>query len=318
MTVARSHFVSPEAGGCYHCIQRCVRRAFLCGEDHYSGRSFEHRKAWIEDRLRHLSHCFAIAVHAYAVMSNHLHIVVQFDPAHARSWSDEEVATRWVRLFPPPDYDDALGEIRRQHLLANPARLDVVRARLGDLSWFMRCLAEPIARRANREDGCKGRFWEGRFKCQVLCDERALLAAMAYVDLNPIRAGLAERLDDPVHTSGYERIVASRKLPEVLAEPLRPIMGMSISASSLSSADYLQLLDWTGRELAPGRRSKISERAPAVLSQVDRSAFRWVMRVRGYGGGWGRVAGSAQDLVAWAERLGQRWLRGIRLASLLT
>src|SRR3546814_12925107 len=87
-------------------------------------------------------------------------------------------------------------------LLANPERLAVLRSRLSDLSWFMRSLSEPIARRANAEDHCKGRFWEGRFKCQALLDESAVLAALAYVDLNPVREALCQTLEDSAHAMG--------------------------------------------------------------------------------------------------------------------
>lgn len=317
MTIARSHLIAPGAEGHYHCVQRCVRRAFLCGEDSYTGRSFAHRKAWIEDRLRLLSECFAIAIHAFAIMSNHLHLVMQVNPATVSRWSDDEVATRWIRLFPASGDDDVSIKLKHEQLLANPERLAVVRNRLGDLSWFMRCLAEPIARRANREDDCKGRFWEGRFKCQILCDERAVLAAMAYVDLNPVRSGVVEQLDEATHTSVYKRILIAGEAPETLNEPLGPVMGTPLSALSLSTADYLQILDWTGRVLAPGKHGRIAACAPAVLTRIDGSSSRWTLRVRGYGSGWCRAVGSVRDLAAWAEKLGQRWLKGRRLALLL-
>lgn len=314
MTIARSQLVKPGSDGCYHCVQRCVRRAFLCGIDGYTGRSFEHRKDWLVERLHLLGSCFAIAVHAYAVMSNHLHVVVQLTPASAAAWSDEDVANRWLRLFPSGDAETTVLESKRHSLLADPGRLGVIRSRLGDLSWFMRCLAEPIARRANSEDGCKGRFWEGRYKCQLLCDERALIAAMAYVDLNPIRAGLSDRLEPSTRTSACERIAASQPAPELLSQPLQPVIGMLPNPLNLSTADYLQILDWTGRVLVPGKCGVIAAHAPAVLSTIDRTPERWALRVRGYGSGWMRVAGSAQDLIACAERLGQRWLKGIRFA----
>jgi REP element-mobilizing transposase RayT len=317
MTRPRSHIATPDHAGTYHCVQRCVRRAFLCGIDEYSGRNFEHRKDWIEQRILQVAESFAVAIHAYAVMSNHLHLVVCIDPGVAAAWSDDEVAARWVHVFPPREDSEGAIEHKRLRLLDDPVRLSVIRRRLGSLSWLMRCLVEPIARRANREDGCKGRFWEGRYKCQALCDERALLAAMTYVDLNPIRAGITEKLDTSMHTSAVARMAAARSDPTMLTRPLSPIAGDLRPPLSLTIADYLQLLDWTGRTLAPGKRGRIAKDAPAVLSVIDRDAGRWVHRVEAFGSGWARAAGSAQDLIALAERLGQRWLKGIRLAARL-
>jgi REP element-mobilizing transposase RayT len=314
MTRPRSHIAPPDRAGTYHCVQRCVRRAFLCGVDDYSGRNFEHRKTWVEERMLHVADCFAVAIHAYAVMSNHLHLVIGIDPGAAAAWSDDEVAARWGRLFPPREDSEEAVHAKHQRLLDDPARLSVIRRRLGSLSWFMRCLVEPIARRANREDGCKGRFWEGRYKCQALCDDRALLAAMAYVDLNPIRAGVVRKLEASKHTSAVARIAAARSEPTTLTRPLGPIAGNLRPQLALTTADYLQLLDWTGRSLAPGKRGKIAKGTPAVLSVIDRDAERWMNRVEAFGSGWARAAGSAQDLIALAKRLGQRWMKGIRLA----
>jgi REP element-mobilizing transposase RayT len=316
MATPRSHLIAPGSSGYYHCVQRCVRRAFLCGEDRQTGHSFEHRKGWIEQRLHLLAECFAIAVHAYAVMSNHVHVVMEVTPDIVEAWTDEEVATRWLRVFPPSSDDPGAAALKREQLLADTSRLCVIRARLCDLSWFMRCLAEPVARRANREDGCKGRFWEGRFKSQLLCDERSLLAAMAYVDLNPIRAGLAEGLESSAHTGASERIARARSTPTLLQESLQPIAGASPNVLSINSADYLQLLDWTGRGLVAGKRGKIDADAPAILSMIDRPD-RWVLRVAGYGSEWARVVGTVHDLVDKADQIGQRWLKGLRLARQL-
>jgi REP element-mobilizing transposase RayT len=317
MTRPRSHIAPPDAAGAYHCVQRCVRRAFLCGVDRYTGQDFEHRKAWAESRIRLVGECFAVAIEAYAVMSNHLHLVLRIDPGVAAAWGDDEIAARWVKLFPPREEGYAAVEHKRQRLLSDPERIDILRRRLASLSWLMRCLVEPIARRANREDSCKGRFWEGRYKCQALCDERALLAAMAYVDLNPIRAGIAETLEDSAYTSIVERIAATVRNPSCLSQPLGPITGSLRPTLALTTADYLQVLDWTGRQLVPGKRGRIASATPAILTVIDRDAKRWAMRVGAFGSGWHRAAGSAQDLIALAERLGQRWVKGVRLASKL-
>jgi REP element-mobilizing transposase RayT len=318
MTRPRSHIVPPDLAGTYHCVQRCVRRAFLCGRDEYSGQSYEHRKAWIETRIRLVAECFAVEIHAYAIMSNHLHLVLGIDLPAVSAWGDEDVAARWVRLFPPRENSEAAVEQKRMRLLSDPPRLDLIRQRLGSLSWLMRCLVEPIARRANREDGCKGRFWEGRYKCQALCDARSVLAAMAYVDLNPIRAGMTDQLHTSAHTSAAARIKTAQANPQSLTRPMRPVVGGLRTSFDLSTADYLQLLDWTSRAYARDKRGRIPEDAPAIVAAIDRDARRWATRVAAFGGGWARAAGSARDLLALAERLGQRWLKGIRLAIRLS
>ena len=94
MTSARRQIVDPAAAGHYHCVARCVRRAFLCGQDAYSGRDFAHRKAWVEARLMELSQWFSVGLYAYAVMSNHLHVVLHVDPSVALACSPEEIAAQ--------------------------------------------------------------------------------------------------------------------------------------------------------------------------------------------------------------------------------
>ncbi len=211
MTQPRSTLVSLQDTSWFHCVNRCVRRAFLCGEDHFSGKNFEHRRGWIATRIKQLSEIFAIDVAAYAVMSNHYHVVVRIDLARASGWSVDAVLHRWTTLFSgPPLVARYLSEARAEMLEAEIARVEELaetyRERLHDLSWFMRTLNEYIARLANAEDGVKGRFWEGRFKSQALLDEKALLAAMAYVDLNPVRAGLADTPKASDYTSIQERV----------------------------------------------------------------------------------------------------------------
>jgi REP element-mobilizing transposase RayT len=193
-------------------VNRCVRRAFLCGDDAFSGQNFEHRRAWVENRIRELASVFAIDVAAYAVMSNHYHVVVRVDADCAGRWSVDEVLRRWTQLFSGPllvqRYLDASQ--RSQMGEAEIAKVgefaELYRERLFDVSWYMRVLNESIARQANAEDGVKGRFWEGRFKSQALLDEQALLAVMAYVDLNPVRAGMSASLEDGAHTSIAARL----------------------------------------------------------------------------------------------------------------
>ena len=161
MTQPRSQLVDPTQAGTFHCVNRCVRRSWLCGLDKYLGKSFEHRRSWVEARILELGDIFACGVHAWAVMSNHLHIVVHMSPATANSWSPEEVATRWLRLYPARNLE--LSAQKMAAILESPELIAEYRSRLTNLSWLMKSLSEPIARKANAEDKVTGRFWEGRF-----------------------------------------------------------------------------------------------------------------------------------------------------------
>jgi REP element-mobilizing transposase RayT len=295
-------------------MSRCVRRAFLCGEDSYTGHSYEHRKAWVEERLLALAECFAVGVYAYAVMSNHVHVVLHVDPQAALGWSNEEVAKRWVRLFPVCEcdvVDESLCQEKAQRLQSDPERMAELRRRLGSVSWFMRCLNEPIARRANREDGCTGRFWEGRFKCQALLDEQAVLACMTYVDLNPIRAGMASDLAASDHTSVNRRLKSAEVETKQLKEPMCPLIGIAPRHElSIRTIDYLELVDWSGRVVREDKRGVIAATAPPVLSRFGVSAREWQTQMLGIESRYWRAVGTAESLIEKARVLGQRWLKG--------
>lgn len=207
----RSEVFDSSEVGIYHCIQRAVRQSWLCGYKPGQAQSYEHRRMWVENRLAELASIFAIDCLAYAIMSNHLHIVVRNRPDILETWSDERVARQYWRLSRSMyhghrDLEQPTDDQLRP--LLEPKRNQELRRRLGDISWFMRYLAEPIARRANKEDGCTGRFWEGRFRCQKLVDETAVLACSAYVDLNPIRAGMNQTPEESRFTSIHARIVS--------------------------------------------------------------------------------------------------------------
>ncbi|HBJ38364.1 MAG TPA: hypothetical protein DDZ51_27150, partial [Planctomycetaceae bacterium] len=156
-------FVAAEIG-IVHAVQRCVRRAFLAGVDDKTGKDFSFRREWIRRRMEALASVFGIDVLTYAVMSNHLHLILRNRPDVVAAWSDQEVAIRWLRVFPGRRLEEHLAEPTEndvQMLVNQPERLALVRQRLSDISWFMRALSEPIARMANRQDECTGRFWEG-------------------------------------------------------------------------------------------------------------------------------------------------------------
>ena len=254
MTRARYTQVSLDSTSYYHCICRCVRRAFLCGKDHYSGQEYEHRRQWVVDRLAVLAEVFAIDLCAYAVMSNHYHLVVRINQQQALGWSDREVAERWMQLFSGPLIVKRWlkGETKDAEDLKAQEIVDTWRERLHDLGWFMKCLNEHLARKANEEDCCKGRFWGSRYKCQALLDEKAVLQCMAYVDLNPVRAGMADTPENADYTSIKQR---SEKIQSGKSMNVPALLPM-VDAENTETADhdtvcrfrlmdYLELVDST-------------------------------------------------------------------------
>ena len=292
-----------------------MRRAFLCGEDVYTCRSFEHRRQWVEDRLRDLGEIFAVSIWGFAVMSNHQHVVVQTLPEVAAVWSDLEVAERWVRLFPRPGQTP---ELRAAVLTGHAERIAMLRARLADLSWFMRALSEPIARRANKEDVCKGRFWEGRFKCQALLDDTAVIAAMAYVDLNPVRAGMCETLEDSHHTSARQRITEIEAEPASATRALAPVLGIrGLSVLRMSQAQYLGLVDCAGRQIRADKRGAIAGPPAALVARPGVRSTQWAQQIMAVGSGFGRAVGEVDSLIEKAKAMGQCWLRGVGTARAL-
>ena len=316
MTYPRSQLVEPNAPGVYHCVSRCVRRAFLCGKDPLTGRDYEPRRQWIETRLLELAGIFAIGLYGYAVMHNHVHAVLAVNPSTAKRWSDATVAERWMALFPIRNAE--IAEQRRRTILSDPELLAKYRTRLTSVSWFMRCLAEPIARRANREDDVTGRFWEGRFKCQALLDDTAILATLTYVDLNPIRAQIAPDLKTSRHTSIARRLAAASRMPKSLRLPLAPIAGpRSPLVPSLSERDYVEIADYTGRQWHPTKNGRIAGTAPAALRRLDLDGADWTLQVRGIGSGYWRAIGAVDRLLEKARAMNQQWLCGIGFARQL-
>ena len=316
MTQARATIFLAGQHGLYHCTNRCVRRAWLCGIDPDTKQNYEHRKTRVEARIQQLGAIFAVGIYGYAVMSNHLHVVLSVEASAAEKWSKEEVVERWLQLYPART-PEQMNE-KRVGLLGNPDAIVRCRNRLMDLSWFMRGLDEFVARQANAEDGKTGRFWQGRFKCQSLTDERALAAAMAYVDLNPIRAGIADTLEDSEHTSVALRLDALRKHPEQAEKPLQPIVGIGVfQRLSMSNRQYIDLVDFTGRQVRPGKRGSISESEPSPLRRLGLGARHWTGQVQGIGSGYWRIVGSVETLIERAQAARQSWMKGVGFARRL-
>ena len=316
MPQPRNRLVSLNDTPYYHCISRCVRRAFLCGKDPITGFKFEHRRQWIVDRIKLLCTIFAVDLCAYAIMSNHYHIVVRINAEASASWSDREIAERWIKLFSGTASvrrylaDGSLSEIEQDKVTKLIA---VWRIRLHDLSWFMRCLNEPIARLANKEDQCTGRFWEGRFKSQALLDDRAVLACMSYVDLNPIRAMKARTPEQSEFTSIKERI----QHPDTTN--LLPFSGHPNDVKGLpfNMRDYLELVDWAGREIMYGKSGNLPESQPPILAHLGMESAQ-VLDYLKQSGGYSPVAvGTIAQLKYFARSVGKKFIKGLDLARAL-
>ena len=325
--------------GVYHCINRCVRQAYLCGRDSVSGNDYSHRKSWIQRRLEFLAGQVAIDVVGFSVLSNHFHVILRNRPDVVDSWKDSEVARRWWNLFPErrnPDRSPATPNRAEMKTLGRKIRS--LRQRLSSISWLMRCLAEPVARWANKEDECKGRFWEGRFKSQRLLDEASILACAIYVDLNPIRAGIATTPEASRFTSAYERIQirqrrarGRRRAPGTVVgkEWLSPVelerreQWLTSRSShratdrgflSLTEDQYLQLLDWTGRQTRADKRGAIPAELAPILERLLVSNSCWVDLETGFGRWFRQTVGRPPSMEAESQRRGCRWLQGISRA----
>ena len=311
MTVSRSQQIDLESTPYYHCMSRCVRRAYLCGEDRVRGESYEHRKGWIEWRMKYLSGIYGIQICAYAVMSNHYHMVLFVDKVRVLGWSEEEVLGRWRRMYP--------GDGKKIDLISKAGgditeRISVIRERLSSISWFMRGMNEWIARESNREDGCEGRFWEKRFKSQALLDEGAILSAMAYVDLNPIRAGEAQTPELSDYTSIQERIEG---LNDSQPEGLMPFQeeGREGAQISFKLSDYLTLVDQTGRSIRGDKKGYIASDLEPLLERLQLQPKGWLQLIQSFEKEFAYVVGSQASIRSFSQKQARRAPKGFTFSK---
>ena len=318
MTIARAKIITTDEG-IYHCISRCVRRAYLCGEDFVSGRSYDHRKKWILARLKHLTEIFSIEVIGYALMSTHSHKMLRTRPDLQRAWDGREIVERWFKLYPKRRLTEVEREEMIESLVRDKRTVEKYRLRLGSVSWFMKSLNEYIARMANREDECTGRFWEGRFKSQKLCSEAAILSCAVYVDLNPIRAKVASTPESSEFTSAFERIKEYRRSPTKESTLwLTPICSTSTRRGFLdiSLPEYLSILDSTGRQIKGDKRGAISEELEPILKRIGVNPNYWIQTARYFRSWFANFAGDRYALLKAASAAKQSWCKGVRAAEL--
>ena len=351
MTRAREQLIHLESTPFYHCYVRCVRRAFLCGDDKVAGVNYDHRRAWLVSRLKFLSYVYAIDICAYAVMSNHYHVVLHADKERANEWDWSEVVERWTQLYHAPllvkRWQINTETLSKAELEKVEEIIEEWRKRLYDIGWFMRCVNEKIARMANEEDNVKGRFWEGRFKSQALLDEGALLSCMAYVDLNPIRAGMAESLEDSDFTSIQERLYnfakrrkqktaennvfikkmdakldptkapKNKKIPKARLMRFDGSSHTSIqNALPITREDYFILVEATGRIVRADKRGAIPPEINKLVSRYGIKPDKWLKQVRNFDRCFSYCAGGSDAILDFAQVFNRKWAKGCgRLAA---
>ena len=326
----RSEVFDPTEVGIYHCTNRCVRRCFLCGVDPLTRKNYDHRKDWIQDRLEFLAALFGIDVLGFSVLGNHFHVLLRNRPDVVETWSDEEVARRWLLLCPVRKNADGTpaepNALELATITNDSEKLDEIRSRLSHVSWFMKMLDERIAKRANTEDGVTGHFWQGRFGMRRICDDAALLACLIYVDLNLIRAGLAETPEDSQYTSAKLRIdsllgitppcgwLAPLELDE--SQPPGPMPSRLSTRCSdkgvlpISVRDYLAVLDSTGRQIAPGKSGGcISAEAEPILVRLGLDSSQWMRLVTEFESLFCRFVGRRDTLSRYAREKGRCWFQ---------
>jgi len=304
MTTARKQLISINDTPYYHIVTRCVRRAFLAGYDKSTKISFEHRRQWIVDRIMTLADIFSIDICSYAVMSNHYHIVLKVNGN--KLWTMDYTLKTWNRLYSLPYLCERFqsGEITTNAELRQVKKMvKKYRKRLMNISWFMKCLNEYIAIKANTEDNCKGHFWEARFKSQALLDERALLTCMAYVDLNPIRAAMAKTPETSEYTSVQERI--NNKETKLL--------GFTDKDIPYYLTDYIALVDFTGKCIHPNKRGYIDNDLPEILKRLEIHPDTWLDEINQFKTDGITAIGTVSQLIAFCKSVKKKFNIGFQI-----
>ena len=323
--LSRAEMFDPSEVAILHICARVVRRCFLFGIDPFTGKNHDHRKVWIEEQLKLLAANFGIDLLAMAILSNHFHLILRSRPDVVATWDDTEVARRWLMLCPKRKKQDRSpeepNEFELNSIRNDPDMLATIRTRLSDVSWWMRLLCQNIGTRANQEDEQVGKFFQGRFRAVRILDEETLLACAAYVDLNPIRAAMAETLEASDYTSVQRRIqslqqastsatnigttVDSFLSPLTIDEKNDPIGACANQSRercsdkgflSMSIEDYLELLDASARQVRSDKAGFTPSEVPPIFARLKLDPDYWKLQIKDFGRLFANVAGKPKDV----------------------
>ncbi len=326
----RGDLIDPREVQIVHAISRSTRACWLFGDDPHSGKNYDHRKEWIVGLIKRFAANFGIDVLSYSVLSNHHHQMLRSRPDVVETWSDTEVARRWLMICPvrkDPDGNPANPSKSELDGIRNrPKRLEEIRLRLSDVSWWMRLLNQRVAQRANKEDEAKGRFFEDRFDARPLIDEESVLACSVYVDLNWIRACMAETIELSDFTSAQQRVKSVQEaIPQSSDDPvvLRPQRSDAFLAPvdlrestskpgpmpsrgvcrcsdkgflAMNCGEYLELLDWSARQAARGKKGKTPDGLPPILRRLGIDAPVWIELMRNFEDLFTTIAGIPENI----------------------
>ena len=333
--LARAEVFDPGEVAILHICARIVRRCFLFGIDPFTGKNHDHRKIWIEDQLKLLATHLGIDLLSFAILSNHFHLILRSRPDVVETWDDSEVARRWLMLCPNRKKEDRSpeepNEFELNSIRNDPEKLATIRTRLSDVSWWMRLLCQNIGTRANQEDKQVGKFFQGRFLAIRILDEESLLACAAYVDLNPIRAAMAETLESSDYTSVQRRIQSLQQTgPSTTIERttgasfLSPLtidekndsIGACANPSgvrcsdkgflSMSIEDYLELLDASARIVRADKTGHTPAEVAPIFERLKLDPEYWTLQIKDFGRLFSNVAGKPTNVYEMRSLISKR------------
>jgi REP element-mobilizing transposase RayT len=337
----RTEIANAEVINTLHITQRCVRQQYFLDDNRYVKGRFKQRRVAIFQRLVHLASAFAIDVLRVSFMSNHIHLNLRNRPDIVSTWSDQEVVRRWLKICPgycqahvdfheylptPPTEEDIARELK------NKKRVKELRRRLSDISTFMWSFNNYSSKLFNMMDGVRGCFWESRYKVQALLDNEALLICGLYVDLNPIRAGVANTPEESKFTSAYWQIETLKflakfpnadpaKRPDAFLAPVQITCDEACKTNSstgcrasdmgfleMSSAEYLILLDLMGRIVREDKVGSIPAELPPIFERLKIDFEAIVELVKGYEVLFKSFVGTTESIQAKTRELGAKRL----------
>jgi putative transposase len=244
-----------EGKSYYHCISRTTDRAFV-----FEGAE---EKELCSKIMRKLSAFLGIGVVTYVLMSNHFHLLVEVpDRAELPPLTEEELLDLLPTLYDHVFVDTVRQELERARQLPSAEAQNAAVAKIlerfekrrGDLAIFMKEFKHRVTRYINKKRQRIGTLWESRYKSVLIeGNEGALLTVAAYIDLNPVRAGIVERPED-YRWCGYAeaaagKAVARKGLGTIMAEAL--ICEDYRSDWRRTHSRYRLFLYGEGREIAP-------------------------------------------------------------------